>query len=258
MGSIVDKDEAENIVVAYTPRKFPFSVTASAKEFHAYQEASANPTRFHIDPLVAEQTGVAQLERLSVEQQVEKLALEKVKDLQEEAYREAYQLGLDQGRESAFAEFREELEQRMDYFTKLLQTIENLKTELVSHNEAHFMKILYHIASRVAMSEITTKPETILSALQQTVEGSQSDEQMTAKINKTDLQFIQSVMEKLGKDMEFIKRLRLEDSDDIKPGGCIIETNFGSVDATIEQRVTKIWEAISEKLPKVDDTVGGE
>jgi flagellar assembly protein FliH len=258
MGSILEKEEAESVVVSYTPRKFPFTVSKSAKEFHTHQETVADRAKFHIDPLVAEQTGVAQLERLSIERQVEKLALEKVKELQEEAYREAYQLGLDQGRESAFAEFRDELETRMEYLTTLLKTLESLKTELVTQNEAHFMKMLYHIASRVAMTEIQNRPDTILKVLSQVVEGAQSDERIVARVNKSDLEFITATMAKVGKDMEFLKRLKLEDSEEIRAGGCIIETNFGSVDATVEQRIQRIWDAISEKLPKVNDVVGGE
>jgi flagellar assembly protein FliH len=258
MGSILEKDEAENVVVSYTPRKFPFAVTKSAKEFHAYQEAGSTQKAFHIDPLVAEQTGVAQLERLSIEQQVERMALEKTKELQEEAYREAYQLGLDQGRESAFAEFREELSQRVDYFTQLLRTIENLKVELVQNNEAHLLKLVYAIASRIAMTEIASNPEVIINVLEQAIEGTQSEERIVARVNKADYEFIVSSMEKLSKDMEFLRRLKLEESDDIRPGGCIVETNFGSVDATVEQRVQKVWEALGEKLPKVKDSVGGK
>ncbi len=258
MSSILNKDEAESVVVSYTPRKFPFAVSKPAKDFHAYQENVADRTKFYIDPLVAEQTGVAQLERVSIEQQVEKLALLKVKDLQEEAYREAYQLGLDQGRESAFSEFREELESRMDYLSTLLKNIENLKSELVIQNEAHFMKMLFYIAQRVAMTEITANPETILHVLTQAVDSAQGDERITARVNKTDLEFINTTMSKLGKDMEALKRIKLEESDDIKAGGCVMETNFGSVDATVEQRIKKIWTAIAEKLPKIIDTVGDE
>jgi flagellar assembly protein FliH len=258
MSSILDKDEAETVVVSYTPRKFPFAIAKPAKDFHAYQENVADRTKFYIDPLVAEQTGVAQLERVSIEQQVEKLALIKIKELQEEAYREAYQLGLDQGRESAFAEFREELETRMEYLSTLLKTIENLKNELVVQNEAHFMKMLYYIAQRVAMTEISANPETILRVLTQAVDGAQGDEKITARVNKTDLEFITTTLGKLGKDMEFLKRIKFEESDAIQAGGCIMETNFGSVDATVEQRVKKVWDAISEKLPKVNDVVGDE
>jgi flagellar assembly protein FliH len=99
-------------------------------------------------------------------------------------------------------------------------------------------------------------PEIIISVLSQAVDGAQGDERITARVNKTDLEFINTTLSKLGKDMEFLKRIKFEESDAIQAGGCVMETNFGSVDATVEQRIKKIWDAISEKLPKVNNVVG--
>jgi flagellar biosynthesis/type III secretory pathway protein FliH len=45
--------------------------------------------------------------------------------------------------------------------------------------------------------------------------------------------------------------LRVEKSSTVSPGGVIVETNYGAVDATIEQRIKKIREAILSKVPTV-------
>lgn len=255
MSSVLDKEDAEKIVVSYTPRKFPQVISPVAKEFVSHQTTKMK-SNFRIDPLNAVYTGVAELERISIEQQVEQLALEKLKQIQEDGYQEAYQLGLDEGRERAFSEHKADLQEKLLHFDEILAKITTLKTELASANEAHLMKLLFFMASRVAMDEIRSRPETIVSAMRQAVESAQSEEKITARVSKSDFAFIQGATEKLGKELEFTRRLKLEESDVIAPGGCIIETNYGSVDATVERRVEKLWEAISEKIPKVEDTVG--
>ena len=255
MSSVLEKEDADKVVVAYMPRKFPLVISPMAREFVAHQKEHGD-AKFRIDRLNAQHTGVAELERESIEQQVERLALEKVKQIQEEAYQEAYQLGLAEGRERAFNEDKAQLQERIEGLDKLMTSVGNLKTELISANEAHFMKLLFFMASRVAMDEIRSRPETILSVLRQATEGAQSEEKVTARVSKADFDFIQNSKEKLGKELEFVKRIKLEESDAIRPGGCIVETNFGSVDASIEKRVAKLWEAVTEKLPKVTDTVG--
>ncbi|MCM2280740.1 MAG: FliH/SctL family protein [Bdellovibrionaceae bacterium] len=255
MSSVLDKDQAEKVVVTYTPRKFPLVISPVAKEFFAHQSAQGKSS-FRIDPVNAVQTGIAELERVSIEEKVEILALEKVKQIQEEAYQQAYQLGLDEGRERALASHQRDLEEKLGALDQLVSRIGSLKTELTTANESYLMKLLYYMASRVAMDEIHARPEVILSILRQSVEDAQSEEKVTVRVSRQDYEFISSAKEKLGKDVEFVKRIKFEESDSIAPGGCVVETNYGSVDATIEKRLIKLWETIAEKMPKVNDTVG--
>lgn len=255
MSSVLDKNDADKVAVSYTPRKFPVVISPVAKEFVSHQ-AESGKSRFRIDPLNAAQTGVAELERMSIEQQVEQLALEKMKSVQEEAYREAYQLGLDEGRDRAFAEHKADLEEKLASFDRVLTALSTLKNDLVTANEAHLMKLLMHMASRIAMDEVRSRPELILSVLRQAVESARSEEEVVARVSKQDLEFIEKAKERLGREMEFTKRVKLEESEGVSPGGCIVETNYGSVDASIEKRVARLWEIMAEKMPKVSDTVG--
>ncbi len=255
MSSVLEKDEAEKLAVPYTPRKFPQAVSPAAKEFVSRRTPQAEAS-FRIDPLNALQAGVAELDRISVEQRVERLAMEKVQRIRDEAYQEAFQSGLDEGRERAFSESREVLDGKLAHLGELLAGIAALKADLVTANEAHLMKLLFFMARRVAMDEVRARPEVILPVLRQAVESAQSEEKIVAKVSRSDFEFIQAAAGKLGKGLEFVARVELEESDAIRPGGCVVETNYGSVDASIERRVERLWETISEKLPKAGDTFG--
>ena len=95
LNSVLPKDEADKIAVAYTPRKFPAAISKTALEFHRmHSEASSHESKdFRIDRILAEQTGIGDLERMSLEEKVELEALRRVKDIQEDAYRAAYEIG---------------------------------------------------------------------------------------------------------------------------------------------------------------------
>lgn len=258
--AVLTKEEADKVAIAYSPRKFPQVVTPSASEFVALQtqqtESGFDPS-FRIDKIVADQTGVSELERLSIEEKVEREALARLKDMQEEAYQQAYQIGLDEGREKAFLEQSALLEEKIQHFDTVLQSIANLKSELVAFNESHIVRLVYYMARRIAMDEIKERPELVLSVLQQAINSAQSEENITIRVSPSDLEFIESTKEKLGKDFEALKKARLEPAEDMTAGGCIIETNYGDVNATVEQRMEKLWASISEKLPKVKDSIGG-
>jgi flagellar assembly protein FliH len=256
--SVLSREEADKLAVAYAPRKFPQSVSTAASHFMAFNanQAGGKGSSFKIDTLVAEQTGMAELERLSVEAKVEKQALERLKDLQEQAYREAYALGLDEGREKAFEEKRSEFQEKVHHFEELISSVERLKSDLIASNEAQILKLVMYMAKRLAMAEVAERPELVREVIKAAVESAQSDESIVVRLSPSDMQFIDETRVKLGKEFEALKKAKFEASDTVQSGGCIVETNYGDVDATMEQRFEKLWAAVSEKLPKLRNVVG--
>lgn len=254
---VLNKAEAEKVAIVYTPRKFPLTITPNAQSFHALQTAE-NGSSFKVDSIVAKHTGIEELERLSLEKKVETEALAKLKEVQESAYQQAYELGLQEGRAQAYEEHNAVLTERLNTFEALLQKIENLKAELVTANESHLVTLVYHLASRLAMEEISSRKELILSVIRTAIGDVQSEERMTLKLAPSDLEFVEAMKDKASGELNSFKNMKIEESLAITPGGCIIETNYGVVDATVEKRVQKLWEALADKLPKVKDSVGSE
>lgn len=251
---ILSKEDAETRVVDYTPREFPNRMSEAAVEFVRYQSTQENPD-FKIDRIVSMTTGIAELEKVSLSERVEVEALERLKSMQEEAYRQGYDLGRDEGQESAYQEKSDELAQRLHRLDGIMSSLENLKSELVKQNEASIVTLIYQIANKIAMAEIKQNPELVLPVLQQAAVGSQDEEQIVIRISQTDLEFIENTKARLGQEFEFVKRAKLEANEDVRQGGCVIVTNFGQVDATIEKRLEKVWASVETKLPKRMDVL---
>ena len=70
-----------------------------------------------------------------------------------------------------------------------------------------------------------------------------------------DFTFIEGLKEKLDKEFDNVKRLKFEASEDVSNGGCVVETNFGDVNATLEQRLERLWGQLNDKLPKTSDVM---
>ena len=259
--AVLSKEEADKIAVTFSPRKFPAVISRTAHDFVAYNAKSgktdSNGTpSFRIDRLVAEQTGVAELERISLEEKVEREALVRLKEFQEQAFQQAYQLGLDEGRERAFIDRSAELSDKLQHLQELLETIEKLKVDLIACNETQIVRMVFYMAKRLVYQEISAKPEIVLETVRQALLSAQSDENVNIRISPSDYEFIESTREKLGKEFDGVKRAKLESSAEIENGGCVVETNYGDVNATLEQRLQRMWASISEKLPKTKSTIG--
>lgn len=248
---ILDQQEAKEVVFDYVPKQFPLTIGGAASGFVSSQEEKS--TDFKISELVAEQSGIAELNRRQVEVRVEAEALEKLKGVEEKAYSEAYELGLIEGTEKAFNDYKKELDVRISKLDSLLEAFEIIKVKLVETSEQEILKLLNLMASKIAMDHVEVHKELIINIIKKVIEASQTDEDVVIKVSPEDNMFIESAREKLGKKSDFLKRVKLESDEEIKSGGCILETQYGAIDATLEQRLAKVWEAIEAKMPRVTD-----
>lgn len=244
-----------NIVFDYVPREFPQLVTEEAENF--VRGFSGKAGDFKVDDTSAQQSGVSDLNQQQIEDMVEEYALEKLKQVEEKAYQEAHRLGIIEGTESAFKEARVDLSERLDRLDSMLQTLETLKERLIAENEESIMTLVNLIASKIALKEIESDPEIILKVIQVFVGEAQEGERTTVKLATDDMVFLTSARERMEKPLELLNRIKLDSSDNITPGGCLIETQFGTIDATVEQRLGRVWSAIEAKIPRTREEMEG-
>jgi flagellar assembly protein FliH len=147
------------------------------------------------------------------------------------------------------------LTQKLQHLEELLQSFERLKADLIACNEAQIVRLTYYMAKRLVYDEISARPEVVIEAVRQALMAAQSDENVTVRVSPSDLAFIDGIKEKLGKEFDNVKRLKFEAGNDVSSGGCVVETNYGDVNATLEQRLSRVWQQLNEKLPKPSDVM---
>lgn len=251
MSTLLKRNLAEKIAFKYNPKDIRLPTSEVAKDFIKLQTQGQVGSDFQIAEVVAQTSGVAALRKENIEKQVEDSVLDRLKEMEEQAYRQAYDLGLTEGAEKAFAEQKDVLAEKLGRFDQLLNSIENMKTEILKENESEIIKLIYKIAVRIAMREISLQQDPILAMLNELVAEVQGANKIHIKLNPSDAKFVEELRAKKVKDIDRLDHVKLQDSNDVTPGGCFIETNFGEIDATIEQRVTRAWEALSAKLPAI-------
>lgn len=97
--------------------------------------------------------------------------------------------------------------------------------------------------------------EAMIEILRDAVGLAQDEENVTVHVSRSQFDFMEQLKNETGREFEFIKKIRFEHSDEVSDGGCIVETNYGEVDARIEQRIDQLWKVLSENIPKVKDKV---
>ena len=253
-GSIIAKDSPLVRVLEYKPKKFELGVPQQAMEFQEIRKRKAND--FRMSETLRIQTGLDKLDAQDTENEVEKRTLEKLKSVQEGAYQAAYELGLQEGRKQAFVQSTAAIDSSLAAFATLMQTIENLKSELLKQNESHLIKLAIQMATRLAHHEVEVNNQCVVNIMRQAIADAQLDEQLTVQVSAAQFEFLETLKKENGRQYDFLKRIKLDPSEAIRPGGCVIETNYGVIDARIDERVGKLWETMTENLYRIKDQIG--
>ena len=251
---IIQSKDSSALVLNYEPKEFPVKITKSASDFVSSQQESVSD--FQISDLVADQVGINDIQRQSIEKQIEEKALARVKEIEEKAYKEAYDLGLIEGTEKAFQMRKAELEERVQDINSLLMLFQDIKKRLLIENEQALVKLATAVASKIAMQEIQGQEETILTLLKTVADELQTDDTIHVTMSDDDLFFLESLREKTDNQIDLLDRLKVESSTEIASGGCIVETNHGSIDARVKNRVDRAWEVMNSRLPKFKEKKG--
>jgi flagellar assembly protein FliH len=252
-GRIVNVDESiPTRVLEYAPKKFDLGVPQPAKTF--MEQKRITPTGFKMADTVRIHTGVDDIEAKTVADQAEEQVLHKLKEIQEIAYKEAYQLGLEEGKKDAFNSHSARIEANLEMFDKNIEAIAKIKTELIAQNEAHMMKLIFQIGCRIANHEIKDfAKESVLKTISKALELAQTEENITVTVANSQLEFLEELQKANNREFEFLKKIKLTSSDDVFEGGCVVHTNYGEIDARVEERVAKLWEEIEASLPRVKE-----
>lgn len=251
--AILSAEEAGNHAFEYVMPKLQSGVPGGALSI--FQSSRDKKNDFRLAEAMKLKTGVSQMEAKSNEEEVERKMLEKLKEVQEAAYKEAFQLGLIEGRKQAFEKSDAELKSKIDSFSQLIESIGSLKKELLVFNEAHLIKLVFHMAQRLAHREILTHPEAIVEVIRQAIEKAQGEEEIVVQVSPEQIKFLEELKTETQRDLDFLKKVQLQPNDSISAGGCIIETNYGEIDSRFEERVGKIWETLIELMPQSKDKV---
>lgn len=250
---VLKKDRALESAIDFVPHAIELK---TSKEALAYLTRKKAGSEFRMSDASRTQTGVDEIEKATEEKRLEALVLEKLKEIEEPAYKAAYELGLDEGRAEALRKASAELEDKLEQVSVMLQSLENLKSELVAQNETHLVQLLLHLSSKIAMDHLETNRESIINVIKSAVQLAQDEERILLRLNPEQIEFIESLKKHSNREFDFLKKLTLEADPQVSVGGCIIETNYGQVDARTEERIGKLWETVSESLKRVVNKIG--
>ncbi len=165
---------------------------------------------------------------------VEKFHQELAQEAQEakaRAEKEGFQAGME-----AWAEQLKSFETGLEQYKKKVE-------ELV-------LPIALKAAKKVVNRELELHPEAIVDIVRGVLKSVAAHKQVTIYANKKDLEFLESNKKSLKDQLEKVESLSIQERADIAPGGCMIETEGGIINAQIENQWQTLEHAFTAATKK--------
>lgn len=241
-------NKKEAVVVDYKPRAFELNNETSIQ---AYSDGKKKQSSFVMNDVVKKISGIEDIEKQAEEERVEQQILDRMVSVQEDAYKQAYELGREEGFRAAVEERRLEIEQSILKFREITESLEAAKDLIFKQNEAFFIKLVYSIGSKIALKELNEDTYSVLPVLKKIVESSYKEDKLEVFLSPSNFEVISKIEALKSQEFDFLKNITFFSSEDVRSGGCLIETNYGTIDAQVEVRVQQLEDELFSSVPKI-------
>jgi len=162
-------------------------------------------------------------------------AREEADSIRESSMKEGYQAGLEQA-QADIAEFRNSLSQFM-----------NAPSEVYGYIAPDILEISVDIAQKIIKKEIEQDPQALFNTIVDVLKTlSKEETKVTLQVNPAEANEVKQAVPELLDLAGLSTKVVVLPDDNVTEGGCLITTENGVVDATIETRVNLVIEALRE------------
>ncbi len=155
---------------------------------------------------------------------------------------EARNEGFEQGK-------REGIEQATGQFADSMETLNEAiiaRRKIIKDAESEILRLALKVAEQIIRSEVSLHRDVCLNIVAEAISRISDREQIIIKVNRDDVEHVKKYKDRISSLVDGVKSLTILEDGSVEPGGCIIETNLGYVDARISTKIKAIEEAFSK------------
>lgn len=172
-----------------------------------------------------------------------------IEALKKQAEQQAHEHGHEQGYKDGIAQAQEEIQAKAKDLICTLNSIINEAAEkrstAIEKQEEDLLKLSLYIAEKIVRREIQTDPSWLLPVIKSALNSISNVDTVTIRVSPKDYQ---SLCEAESFVDVFDGIITWENDQSLEDSTCIIETEYGSIDASLETRLAKISSKLMEQI----------
>jgi len=208
---------------------------------------------------VRKKTDTAELTRKQAEDEAERILaqakseaeniLAQARTQEEQIYNENREAGLKKGHEEGYADGKAEVERLVDRLHNIINGAIEKRNDIINEAETQLIDLVILIASKVVKVISENQRNVVINNVVQALRKLKSRGNVAIRVNLADLDLTTDNVQNFMKMVENVKSIQVLEDTSVDKGGCIIETDFGQIDARISSQLKEIEEKILELVP---------
>lgn len=195
--------------------------------------------------------------KIAKENEIQKKVAEQ-KELLRKEYQETKEAAHREGYEAGYAEGKIEADRLIKRMHTIIEEAIDRRDTIIQDAEDQVIRIILLIARKVVKSISEEQKKVVIDNIKAALQKIKGKTEVIVRVNTEDLELSTEHKEEVMQQFEELKQITILEDTRIDKGGCIIETDFGSVDARIATQLAEIEEKIRElanisyfEVPKV-------
>ncbi|MCR5764194.1 MAG: flagellar assembly protein FliH [Treponema sp.] len=180
--------------------------------------------------------------------QAEKIIAE-ARAQEQEIVSKAESEGFKQGREDGFANGKNEVERLVERMHKIIDSVQDKRQEILDNTEQQIVDLVILMTRKVVKIMSDNQKSVIMANVVQALKKVKGRGDVTLRVNLSDIKLTTDHVQDFIKEVENIKNIAIVEDSSVEKGGCIVETDFGAVDARIASQLAELETKILEVSP---------
>ncbi len=170
----------------------------------------------------------------------------------QEIQRKAYEEGFTHGERNGIRMGEEKLKAIFDRFEDLFRELAGHKETIFREAEQDIIHLSLEIAKKIVRKSVTMDEDIIRSIVQITLSKVARRSRVTIILNPVDYETLTHSGELLDKYRADFETMEIKSNDNIEPGGCLVETNSGIIDARIASQFREVENELLDLIPRLE------
>lgn len=189
----------------------------------------------------------AEIVRKAQEEAHEILEKAKVEDayIRETARKE----GFEKGHEEGYQYGNEEANRLVMRLHSILEAVQNKRQDILDSTEQQIVELVILMTRKVVKIMSENQKSVIMANVLQALKKVKGRGEVTLRVNVEDLKLTSSHINDFIREIESVKSITVLEDSSVEKGGCIVETDFGAIDARVSSQLSELETKILEISP---------
>ncbi len=172
--------------------------------------------------------------------------------------KDAYEQGFKEGSDSGFNNGKEEVERLIDKVHVVLNNAIEKRNMIIEESETQLINLVLLISQKVIKVISENQKNVVINNVIQALRKLKTRGEVIVRVNLADVQLTTDHIKDFMRMVDNIRSITVLEDSTVDRGGCIIETDFGEIDARIASQLNEIKDRILELAPIKTKAEAGE